>query len=359
MFYSDDDKYNYINYGLNTYDFSFSFLFDENNNENSTEGSDKSEIPEKEDNKYDNYIIYNEPSSLCLDNENKQNKYHEIQTFDVRTLKLEQNLNILTRNEKLKNIINKKIINNNRAILKNSINKWLTKAIIQNIHLNTLNNLLISEEDNEKENIIISEEERKNYLLQKKRKEKNKFKHVNTIRKSKNLVLDNILNFINNIIKKFNNNKIGDGIFIKQFKPLNGMQKSELNVKYNKEFLNKTLKDILSENICGKFNNIPKDHNKKLVEDLLNGKDKDYFTNLFNLTFFECLEHFRGSKFYKELEGLEKEYKNVIKGLRAIGESEDYIEVFEDFVNRFEDYYENKKSRNTKTRTKTTKSDDN
>ena len=56
------------------------------------------------------------------------------------------------------------------------------------------------------------------------------------------------------------------------------------------------------------------------------------------------MEHFRGSKYYKELEGLEKEYKSVIENMKQ-NEPDDYIEIFEDFVKRFEIYYGNKKAR--------------
>ena len=122
----------------------------------------------------------------------------------------------------------------------------------------------------------------------------------------------------------------------------------DINVENNKKLLKTQLKDIFSNKVSKKVERYGLDYNKKLVEKIYTEKIQDKTIAILDKTFLECLEHFRGSKFFKELEGLENEYKNVIKGFREIGEDEDYIEVFKDLVNRFEEYYENKKSRNTK-----------
>ena len=57
------------------------------------------------------------------------------------------------------------------------------------------------------------------------------------------------------------------------------------------------------------------------------------------------MEHFRGSKYYEELNGLEKEYENIIKEMEDNEEEEEYIDKFKNFVNIFEEYYQNKKAR--------------
>ena len=59
----------------------------------------------------------------------------------------------------------------------------------------------------------------------------------------------------------------------------------------------------------------------------------------------ECLEHFRGSQYYEELNRFEKEYENVIKEMKDNEEEEKYIDNFKNFVNIFEEYYQNKKPR--------------
>ena len=62
------------------------------------------------------------------------------------------------------------------------------------------------------------------------------------------------------------------------------------------------------------------------------------------MTFLECLEHIRGSKYYEQLEGLENVYEIAINELEN-KENDEYIANFKEFVNRFEQYYENKRSR--------------
>ena len=64
---------------------------------------------------------------------------------------------------------------------------------------------------------------------------------------------------------------------------------------------------------------------------------------MFNLTFVDCLEHFRGSKKVKELEGI-KNLKNYLKELK-IKHDDNYCTIFKYFVNNFETIIKEKKSR--------------
>ena len=126
-------------------------------------------------------------------------------------------------------------------------------------------------------------------------------------KKCKRTLLDVIFNFLNQTIKKVYNNKIGEGVRIKELKPLNYKINSEMGIKYNKEFLNKNIGEIFSNNISDRFTNFSKLHNKSLIINLLNEEDegkKNFFRRLFGLTFLQCLEHFRGTVFYFELDGL-------------------------------------------------------
>ena len=168
-----------------------------------------------------------------------------------------------------------------------------------------------------------------------------------------NKVLKNTLELINNKIKELYNNIIGKGILLKQLKPL---QKLESNIKYNKELLNKTLKDIFSDNIYGKITSFPKDYNKKLIKNLLNEKDiakKEYFNKLFDMKFIQCLEHYRGTHFYNELNGMRlfKDESNQI--------DEDFYEHLNYYFNNYEEIINNKKSRKSRNKEKTTTSSDN
>lgn len=126
-------------------------------------------------------------------------------------------------------------------------------------------------------------------------------------KKCKRIILDGIFNFLNQTIKKIYNNNIGEGVRIKELKPLNYETNSEMGIKYNKEFINKNIGEIFSNNISSRFTNFSKSHNKSLIINLLNEEDegkKNFFRRLFGLTFLQCLEHFRGTVFYVELDGL-------------------------------------------------------
>lgn len=131
--------------------------------------------------------------------------------------------------------------------------------------------------------------------------------------KIKHLVLDNALKFINDKIKEIYNGEINHGIFIKKLLIINKRQISDVSAQFNKEFLNKTLGEIYSENISIRYNTYLPCHNSNLIKVLKSDKDEDkknYFEKLFRITFFECLKHFRGNQKMEELEGL-KEFNDI------------------------------------------------
>lgn len=172
----------------------------------------------------------------------------------------------------------------------------------------------------------------------------NKFKDANIRIKCNKYLLKAILDFINIKIKELYNNNIGKGILIKQLQTL---QKSESNIKFNQELLYKTIKDIFSDNIYGKITAFPKDYNKKLIENLLNEKDciiQDYFKTLFSLTFIQCLEHYRGTKFYNELNGMRllEEDESIKK------DDEELYEYYKYYFNNYESIINNKRSRKSR-----------
>ena len=81
-----------------------------------------------------------------------------------------------------------------------------------------------------------------------------------------------------------------------------------------------------------------------MVNDLLNEKDlkkKEIFEDLFNLTFLDCIQHFRGSKFIIGLQDLQK-YDKVVEKLDG---DEDYKESFRCYIDNFETIINNKRSR--------------
>ena len=134
-------------------------------------------------------------------------------------------------------------------------------------------------------------------------------------RKVKKLVIDSLRNYINcKIVEKYYN-KIGKGICIKKILIINQEQIGNSTVEYNRNFLYKTIGDIFSVNISTKYTSYPLNHNEYIIKLLMNEKDNDkrnYFTQLFNLTFLDALKHYRGSDEIDILKGLNdfSSYKN-------------------------------------------------
>ena len=174
--------------------------------------------------------------------------------------------------------------------------------------------------DKPKEKIIIFKTElikEKNILTQNKKAKieeiknnnestHNKYADDNIMRKCKFIILSQIMDFINAKIKE-KYNHIGYGTKIKQLKKINKSQETNIKVDYNIKFMNKQLKDIFSENISKKYTRFPLNKNEKLINELINEKDnekKEYFNNLFSLTFSDCLNHFNGQKFVSILNDL-------------------------------------------------------
>lgn len=183
----------------------------------------------------------------------------------------------------------------------------------------------------------------------------NKFSYDNVTRKFKTKFFDSLLVFINASLipvqienpKKYSKKILYNKPF---FLKIDQEIIKDINVENNQNLLKTKLKDIFSNNVSKKVESYGLDYNKKLIEKIYEEKIQKKTIDILEKTFLECLEQFRGSKQYKELEGFEKEYKNVINGLRENEETEEYIEIFVEFVGRFEDYYGNKKARPAKKR---------
>lgn len=164
----------------------------------------------------------------------------------------------------------------------------------------------------------------------------------NVIRKCKNIILNSLLIFINQKIKNLYNNNIGRGLLVKQFKSLNQKNKSSTHVKHMQEYLNKTLKEILSEDIS----HYPFDFNRNLVNKLLDEEDIEkriYFKSLFDLSFLQCLKHFRGDEVNPNLSGMSlmnQELNNFT--------DKDLRENLEAYFNEFETRINERKSRKSK-----------
>ena len=156
----------------------------------------------------------------------------------------------------------------------------------------------------------------------------NKFSDDNIIRKVKNTILKCIMEFINQKIKTVYGYKYEKDAKEKKLYKLKQNQSISSRIDYNKNFLHKTLDEIFSADISSKCSIHPMTHNKNLIE-------------IFNLTFLDCLNHFRGSQKFEELEGV-NELEDYLKDSK-IEVNKEYCALFKFFVNNFEKIIMDKK----------------
>ena len=128
------------------------------------------------------------------------------------------------------------------------------------------------------------------------------------------------------------------------FRKLNKDIKKVSKIKTNLNLLNSKLKDIFSYDISKEKYGL--DYNRKLIIKIYEENTNKRLISALERTFLECLEQFRGTKKYEELEGLEKNYNDLIKKFES-KESSDYIGSFQNFVKNYENYL-NKKRKNNK-----------
>ena len=177
-----------------------------------------------------------------------------------------------------------------------------------------------------------------------------KFAYDNVTRKVKTKLFDSILVVVNasteevvveNPKKNSKKQKIVKPFFVK----IDQKIIKETKVEDNQQLFKTKLKDIFSNDVSKKYENLGLDYNKNLIQKMYEENIQKKTIKILERTFLDCLKHFRGSQYYEELAGLEKEYTNVINDLKNKGETDEYIEIFKELVGRFEEYYENKKAR--------------
>lgn len=138
---------------------------------------------------------------------------------------------------------------------------------------------------------------------------------------------------------------VGNGVRIKKLLKIKHFQIKCTGTNFNKELLKKTQGEIFSADITSKFTNYPPTHNKELINNLLNEKNeekKKMFTNLFNKSLLECIEHIIGKKKYEGLEGLERIYENE---MIELNKDEEYKEELKRIIKDIEEIFNEKKSR--------------
>ena len=242
--------------------------------------------------------------------------------------KLENPINISIKDEK--NIDNNKLLKSKENTNNSHFKIEITPSSTQN---NELKNNLLNKKCGRKKKDDNSERVHSKFSDDKLRK------------KCKHIVLDSVKDHINEKIKLFYNDDID--MNKKELLPFGREQKFNANIDYNKSFLNKTLEDIFSESISTKYIKFNLEYNKNLIKILKNIKDEyksQYFKNLFNITFIECVQHFRGSINIKELNGMK--CFNEVK--EQFSDDNEYVEILSYYIMNYEKIINRKKGRGEK-----------
>jgi len=185
-----------------------------------------------------------------------------------------------------------------------------------------------------------------------------KFSNDNLTKKCKNIVLKSALESINKKIEEKYKNNIGFGKFNKKLQILNQENKVKSTAKDDKLFLHKTLKEIFSDNISSRLYNYSENHNKVIIESLINDEDEEkriYFNNLFNITFLEYLNYFMSSETCNlNNNSILYEFKDFsfIKDSLIQINGEDYVNALIEYLKNFEKIINKKRSRNSKKKLK-------
>ena len=169
-----------------------------------------------------------------------------------------------------------------------------------------------------------------------------KFKDDNMRKKCKNIILKYLFEFINEKLKIVYKNNMGHGDNKKQLKILDQKGNNKSTLEIEKAFLDKKLLDIFSKKISERCCNYSPEHNKIIIDALINEKDivkKDYFSKIFNLKFSDCLKYFIGEKYFIELQGMKdfsaiKEDLLKENGEKYVNHLQFYLKNYEELINK-------------------------
>lgn len=213
------------------------------------------------------------------------------------------------------------------------------------VNKNKSKNLLGRKRNSDKEN----SEKNSN----KKQHTKNAFDNIS--RKIRGKIFGAVLIFLNKVFNEEEEIDLDDPIFPKgkqrkrkipiqnvSFLQINQEIIIQNNVSENLELLNKTLREIFSGSVSKKVKNYGLDHNQLLIQKIKESKGKARTNKILDMTFLQCLEHFRKSKMYEELSGLELQYDNMIEEMNEKHEKE-YMDNFVECLNNYEALYRQKR----------------
>ena len=239
------------------------------------------------------------------------------------------------------------------SILKDNSRKIITKEEKENIQLEMKNKIYLKKPFKEIKK------------FGRKRKsdeglgEHNKYSDDNIIRKIKKAVLNNTMEYINEKIFEIYSDICKSSLKEKRLLKMKQGAYEKGRANYNKSFLNQSLKLLFSEEISTKYTKHSPQHNKNTIEMLINEEDVDKrsaFLKLFSLTFRDCLNHFRGTAYIEELDGMIifEEYCKIL-GLNGNEDKYKYKKLLEYFLMNYEELIMAKKQRNLRKEKKNNK----
>ena len=158
-----------------------------------------------------------------------------------------------------------------------------------------------------------------------------KYADDNLMRKCKGLLLNSVKDLINKNIEPPSDKKIIYKILV-----INHKQIHNSTINFNKYFLNKSIGDIFSDSVSTKYSGVTPDYNKERIKYLINNDEKkEFFKELFNLKFIDCLKHFRGDAYYSILDGLTS-FEEVKKNMKNKDSEEQYLEALTKYIKDYE-----------------------
>ena len=163
-----------------------------------------------------------------------------------------------------------------------------------------------------------------------------KFSNDNIKRKIKSLYNRYIINLLNNMVKKTYKN------YRMKFLKMNIRITKDIGIKYNKNLLNQSIKDIII-NLSNKYKN--KDNNKNLIKFIENQTNNEEILNILNMTYKDLyINYYLKSTKINSSENSFESHKEKLLILHG----KEYLDKFIENAEHFVEFFINSKNRKPK-----------
>lgn len=215
-------------------------------------------------------------------------------------------------------------------------------------------NMVITEETKTEKQIVKQDQDNytdnksnKEFIGKKRQDKKENLSNDKIFKQVRIMILRAIRDFVNQKIKYYIKN-IGKGLLEKQFKEIDKKNLSHSRVDFDKDFLGLKLKEIFSWDITRKMTNFLPNHNRKLLDELLNSDiGNEFFPEFFELTFRQCFEHIQPENpKYAILDGF-YDHRQIIENFCDEKKSDngEIYKHYEHVVLHYQEYVEKKVAR--------------